>query len=59
MNIQKIPELIYTHIPNIIFALCIFILFWLISKIVQYGIKNVLKGKNPAANISNVIASIV
>ena len=24
----------------------------------QYGIKNVLKGKNPAANISDVIASI-
>ena len=25
----------------------------------QYGIKNVLKGKNPAANISDVIASII
>ena len=59
MNIQKILELIYTHIPNIIFALCIFILFWILSKIVQYGIKNILKGKNPAANISDVIASII
>ena len=59
MNIEKIIELIYMHIPNIILGFCIFMLFWFFGKIMQSGIKNLLKGKNPKGNVSNVIASII
>ena len=59
MNYDKISETIYSHLPNIVFGLCIFILFWFFSKVIQYTIKNLLKGKNPNTNISRVISSII
>ena len=59
MGKEEILELIYTYMPNIILGVCIFILFWFFSKIIQYGINNLLKNKNPDTNISKVIASIV
>ena len=59
MNYEKILETIYSHLPNIIFGLCIFILFWFFSKLIQYTINNLLKGKNPNTNISRVISSII
>ena len=59
MNYDKILETIYSHLPNIVFGLCIFILFWFFSKVIQYTIKNLLKGKNPNTNISRVISSII
>jgi len=59
MNIEYITKLIYDYTPNIILGLILFIFFWFFSKIVQYGIKNLLKKTNPDTNVSNVIASIV
>jgi len=59
MNIEQIMELIYNYTPNIAFGIIIFIIFWFFSKIVQYGIKNLLKATNPETNVSNVIASII
>ena len=59
MNIEKIMELLYNHTPNIVLGIIIFILFWFFSKIVQYGISNLLKATNPNTNVSNVIASII
>ena len=59
MNIEQIMELLYNHAPNIALGIIIFILFWFFSKIVQYGIKNLLKATNPNTNVSNVIASII
>ena len=59
MNIEDIVKLIYDYTPNIILGLILFIFFWFFSKIVQYGIKNLLKKTNPNTNVSNVIASIV
>ena len=58
MNIEYIVKLIYDYTPNIILGLVLFIFFWFFSKIVQYGIKNLLKKTNPDTNVSNVIASI-
>ena len=59
MNKEKILELAYVYMPNIILGICIFILFWVFSKLVQYGTNNLLKNKNSDTNISKVIASIV
>ena len=59
MNKERVLELIYTYMPNIILGISIFILFWFFSKLVQYGISNLLKNKNPDTNISKVIASII
>ena len=58
MDIEIILGLFYNYIPNIIFGAIIFILFWFFSKIVQYGIKNLLQATNPETNVSTVIASI-
>ena len=59
MSKEKILELTYAYMPNIILGVCIFILFWFFSKLAQYGINNLLKNKNPDTNISKVIASII
>ena len=59
MNKEKILELIYMYMPNIILGIFIFILFWFFSKTIQYGINNVLKNRSPDTNISKVIASII
>ena len=59
MDNEKVLEFIYTHAPNLIIGLCIFVGFWLFSKIIQYAISNFLKSKNSQNNISTVIASIV
>ena len=59
MNKDEIIKLIYLYTPKILLGISIFILFWFFSKVIQYGINNVLKNKNPDTNISKVIASIV
>ena len=59
MNKDEIKKLIYLYTPKILLGISIFILFWFFSKVIQYGINNVLKNKNPDTNISKVIASIV
>ena len=59
MNYDKIIASIYDHLPNILLGLCIFILFWFFSKLVQYAVNNLLKGKNPNTNISRVISGII
>lgn len=59
MSIEQIVELCYNYTPNIIFGIIIFVLFWFFSKVVQYGIKNLLKATNPNTNVPNVIASII
>lgn len=59
MDIEQIVGLAYKYTPNIFFGSIIFIFFWFFSKIVQYGIKKILKTTNPNTNISNVIAGIV
>ena len=59
MNIEQTIELLYKYTPNIALGIIIFILFWFFSKIVQYGIRNLLKTTNPNTNVSNVIASII
>ena len=59
MDIEKIMELLYNYTPNIVLGIIILILFWFFSKIVQYGISNLLKATNPNTNVSNVIASII
>ena len=59
MSKDEIIKLIYLYTPKILLGVSIFILFWFFSKVIQYGINNVLKNKNPDTNISKVIASIV
>ena len=59
MNKEKVLELIYMYMPNIILGISIFTLFWFFSKLVQYGTSNLLKNKNPDTDISKVIASII
>jgi len=59
MNKDKVLEIIYMYAPNLVMGVCIFIVFWLLSKIIQYVINNFLKAKNSQNNISTVIASIV
>tara|TARA_B100001029_G_C14938167_1_gene381645 strand:+ start:66 stop:572 length:507 start_codon:yes stop_codon:yes gene_type:complete len=59
MDIEQIVGLAYKYTPNIFFGSIIFLFFWFFSKIVQYGIKKILKTTNPNTNISNVIAGIV
>jgi len=59
MNIEKVIELIYQYAPNILFGSIIFISFWVFSKTIQYGVKNLLKATNPETDVSNVIASII
>ena len=59
MDIEQIVGLAYKYTPNIFFGSIIFVFFWFFSKIVQYGIKKILKTTNPNTNISNVIAGIV
>ena len=59
MDIEIILGLFYDYTPNIIFGAIIFILFWFFSKVVQYGIKNLLQATNPETNVSTVIASII
>ena len=58
MDTEKVLEFIYIHAPNLIIGLCIFVGFWLFSKVIQYGIHNFLKSKNSKNNISTVMASI-
>tara|TARA_B100000945_G_C20260522_1_gene539073 strand:+ start:407 stop:901 length:495 start_codon:yes stop_codon:yes gene_type:complete len=59
MDIEQIVGLAYKYTPNIFFGSIIFVFFWFFSKIVQYGIKKILKTTNPNTSISNVIAGIV
>ena len=59
MNIEQVVELLYNYTPNIAFGIIIFVFFWFFSKVVQYGVKNLLKATNPETNVSNVIASII
>ena len=59
MNKDKVLEIVYMYAPNLLMGVCIFIVFWLLSKIIQYVINNFLKAKNSQNNISTVIASIV
>ena len=58
MNYERIIENIYNYLPNIIFGLCIYILFWFLSKLIQHTLNNFFKSKNSQNNISKVIASI-
>ena len=58
MNIDQMMELVYNYTPNIILGIIIFMIFWFFSKIVQYGMKNLLKATNPGTSVSVVIASI-
>ena len=58
MNYERIIENIYNYLPNIIFGLCIYILFWFLSKLIQYTLNNFFKSKSSQNNISKVIASI-
>ena len=59
MSFNKIIEIIYNHIPNILLGVSIFILFWFFGKLIQYAINKVLTGKNPNTNISRVISGII
>ena len=58
MNYERIIDNIYNYLPNIIFGLCIYILFWFLSKLIQHTLNNFFKSKNSQNNISKVIASI-
>ena len=59
MNFDKVLEIIYNHLPNIILGLSIFILFWFFGKLIQYAVNKILTGKNPNTNISRVISGII
>ena len=59
MDFNKFVEFISHYTPNIILGIVIFILFWVFSKIIQYGIKKILARVNPETNVSNVISSII
>tara|TARA_Y100001968_G_scaffold188196_1_gene172538 strand:+ start:63 stop:563 length:501 start_codon:yes stop_codon:yes gene_type:complete len=59
MSFNKIIEIIYNHIPNILLGVSIFILFWFFGKLIQYAVNKVLTGKNPNTNISRVISGII
>ena len=59
MDFNKLVEFISHYTPNIILGIVIFILFWVFSKIIQYGIKKILARVNPETNVSNIISSII
>jgi len=59
MDFNKFVEFISHYTPNIILGIVIFILFWVFSKIIQYGIKKILARVNPETNVSNIISSII
>ena len=59
MDYQKILEMMYLNLPNILFGVGIFFLFWIFSKIIQLMIRNFLTSKNPDTNISRVISGII
>ena len=59
MNNNKIIELLVTKLPNLIFALGIFIIFWIAGKILMNMVQKMLDEKIPHANISRVLAGIV
>ena len=59
MNYQKLLEMMYSNLPNMLFGVGIFFLFWIFSKIIQLMIRNFLTSKNPDTNISRVISGII
>ena len=59
MDYQKLLEMMYSNLPNMLFGVGIFFLFWIFSKIIQLMIRNILTSKNPDTNISRVISGII
>ena len=59
MDYEKLYDIIYLNLPNVLFGVGIFLLFWLFSKVGQFMINNLLASKNPDANISRVISGII
>ena len=59
MNFDKVLEIIYNHLPNILLGLSIFILFWFFGKLIQYAVNKILTGKNPNTNIARVNSGII
>ena len=58
MDYEKLYDIIYLNLPNVLFGVGIFLLFWLFSKVGQFMINNLLASKNPDTNISRVISGI-
>ena len=59
MDYEQILEMIYLKLPNMLFGVGIFLLFWFFSKIIQLMIRNILTSKNPDTDISRVISGII
>jgi len=59
MNNNKIIELLVTKLPDFIFAIGIFIMFWIAGKIFKTMVKKALDDRSPHANISRVLAGII
>ena len=51
MDYEQILEMIYLKLPNMLFGVGIFLLFWFFSKIIQLMIRNILTSKNPDTDI--------
>ena len=59
MNNHKIIELLVTKLPDFIFAIGIFTLFWVSGTILKTIVLRKMDGKSPHANIAKVLAGIV
>ena len=59
MNFNKILETLINKLPDILLAIFIFIVFWIMSKAFKKMTYKVLNKKSPNSNISFVLSSIV
>ena len=59
MNYEQIVYNISSKLPDLLLAVIIFIIFWIISVILKNMIQKILSIKNNHKNISNVLSKIV
>ena len=59
MIVEEILSKVTTNAPSLIFAIAIFVLFWVSSTILKTIVRRMMDEKSPHANISQVLAGIV
>ena len=59
MNYEQIVYSIYSKLPDFLFAVIIFIIFWIISIVLRNMTQKILSIKNSHKNISDVLSKIV
>ena len=59
MNYEQVVYQIYSKLPDFLFAVIIFAIFWIISVILKNMTQKILSIKNNHKNISEVLSKIV